>query len=198
MKTESCGRFIRRGKLRRQYRPASAILTHAVWSLALAICCLATVGCASDPTQGYAAATTFPDEYVTVAVPIVENDTFYRGVEFELTDALMKEIERHTPYRIVDQSVADTILTGRIVRAELDQLSRSRTTRLSEEVVLTVTIDFQWRDLRQNRTLLERKSFTGHGLFLPSTPSGEPLDIGRFAATQALARDVVNEMRSAW
>jgi hypothetical protein len=155
-------------------------------------------GCATDPTQGYSATSSFSDEFSTIAVPIVENDTFERGIEFEITDAVIKEIERRTPYRVVDQSRADTILTGRIVRAELNKLSRSRLTGLSEEVVLSVTMDFTWRDRRTNRTLVERRSFTGSGLFLPSTPSAEPLEIGRFAVAQDLARDIVNEMRAAW
>jgi hypothetical protein len=154
--------------------------------------------CASDPTRGYAALSTYSPDHATVAVPILENDTFQRGIEFEITDALIKEIERRTPYRIDDQTRADTVLTGRIVRAELNQLSRSRETRLAEEMVLSVTIDFTWRDRRTNRTLLERRSFTGHGLFLPSHPSHEPLEIGRFSAAQELARDIVNEMRSEW
>ncbi len=162
------------------------------------ICAGALAACAADPTKGYAALSTYAPEHTTVAVPIIENDTFQRGIEFDLTDALIKEIQRNTPYRIEDQARADTVLTARIIHAELDQLSRSRVTHLGEEMVLTITLDFTWRDRRTNRTLLERRSFTGHGLFLPSHPSHEPLEIGRFTAAQNLARDIVNEMRSDW
>ncbi len=155
-------------------------------------------GCASDPTQGYSTASVFPTSVSTVAVPIFENRSFVRDVEFELTDALIKEIESRTPYKVVPASRADTILSGQIRRVELDQLSKSPLTGLSEEVIVSVTIDFQWKDQRTGRTLVERGSFTGHGLFVPSRPSSEPIELGEFAAVQQLARDIVAEMRSQW
>lgn len=155
-------------------------------------------GCASDPTQGYSAASLYPQDVATVAVPIFENDTFHRDVEFELTDALIKEIEARTPYTVAPRSRADTILAGQIREVELDQLSKSRFTGLAEEVVVRVTIDFEWRDMRSDVTRVERRSFAGNGLFVPSAPTGERIEVGRTAAIQQLARDIVDEMQAAW
>jgi hypothetical protein len=155
-------------------------------------------GCASDPTVGYAAVSPFPTSIESVAVPIVENDTFIRGIEFELTDALIKEIESRTPYKVTGRDRADSILLGRITSVRLDQLSKSRLTGLSEEVIVSVTIDFQWRDLRTDASLVERDAFSSPGLFTPSNPAGERIELGEFAAVQRLARDIVDEMRAAW
>ncbi|MHC4981189.1 MAG: LPS assembly lipoprotein LptE [Planctomycetota bacterium] len=91
-------------------------------------------GCASDPTEGYAFASPYPEGMRTVAVNVFENDTYERGVEFEFADALVKEIEARTPYKVTSAKRADTILTGRIRNVERDQLSKSRVTGLSEEV----------------------------------------------------------------
>jgi hypothetical protein len=168
-----------------------------VTALALALA-LSVTGCASDPTQGYSALSTFPADTSTVAVAIFENRTFDRDLQFELADALIKEIEARTPYKVTSTARADTILTGRIRRVERDQLSKSRLTGLSEEVTVSVTIDFQWKDNRTGETLLERESFAGHGLFVPSTPSGEPIELGEFAVVQSLARDIVSEMQAEW
>ncbi len=168
--------------------PAAAIAT------ALAI----AAGCATDPTRGYAALSPFPRGVTSVTVEIFENHTFERDVEFELADALVKEIEARTPYKVTAATRADTILTGRIRNVERDQLSKSQLTGLSEEVVLSVTIDFEWRDLRTGESLIQRQAFTGHGLFVPSRPTGEPIELGQFAAVQRLARDVVAEMRADW
>ena len=90
-----------------------------------------------------------------MSVRVFENDTFDRGVEFELADALVKEIEARTPYRVTSSRGADTILTGRIRAVERNQLSKSRLTGLSEEVTLSVTIDLNWRDRRTGESLLE-------------------------------------------
>lgn len=154
--------------------------------------------CAADPREGWSSASTFPDAVRSVAVPIFENDTLVREVEFDLTDALVREIRAATPYTVLSTARADTVLTGRIRRVEIDSLSRSRLTGLSEEVLMGVTIDFQWKDLRTDRVLMERTGFTGQGLFVPSAPAGEPIEWGRFDAVQQLARSVVDEMRDSW
>ena len=155
-------------------------------------------GCATDPTQGYAAMSVFPENVRTVSVPIFANDTFVRDVEFDLTDALIKEIEARTPYKVTPEARADTALIGTIRRVEMDQLSRSPLTGLSEEVIFSVTIDFEWRDLRTGQPIIGREDFAGYGLFVPSQPTGETIEIGRFAAVQQLARDIVNELQAPW
>lgn len=165
-----------------------------LWVLAV----LPLSGCAADPKQGYSSASAFPQGVSTVAVQIFENRTFDRDLEFELADALIKEIEARTPYKVTSPERANTILTGRIRNVERDELSKSRLTGLSEEVIVSMTIDFQWRDLRTDESLLRRESFAGHGLFVPSRPTGEPIELAEFAVVQRLARDIVSEMRAPW
>ncbi len=63
---------------------------------------------------------------------------------------------------------ADTLLTGTVRKVELRQLSQSRLTGLSEEVLVNVTIDFEWIDLRTGRRILGRENFGDSGLFVPS------------------------------
>ena len=167
-------------------------------TLAAGLLVLAAGGCANDPTEGYAAVTPYSQAFQTVAIPIIENETFARGIEFELTDALIKEIHARTPYRVTDQSRADTILLGRIHDVDLEQLSKSRLTGLGEEVIVAVTIDFQWRDLRTDQPLVAREDFTGTGLFVPSRPTGERIELGRMAVVQQLARDIVSELQASW
>jgi hypothetical protein len=156
------------------------------------------VGCAAEPDRGWSSASVYPEEVRSIAVPIFENKTLERDLEFELTDALVKEIQSRTPYRVTSGSRADSILTGRIRSVTRDELSKSRLTGLSEEVIVSVTIDFQWRDLRTGEPIVERETFAGHGLFVPSEPSGESIELGRFAAVQQLAADIVAEMRHRW
>ena len=159
---------------------------------------LAIAGCASDPTEGYAFASPFPAGIHTVAVSVFENDSYDRDVEFEFADALVKEIEARTPYKVTSAKRADTILTGRIRSVERDQLSKSRVTGLSEEVTLGVTIDLNWRDRRSGESLLELRSFTATSLFVPSRPTGEPIELAQYGAVERLARDVVSRMQADW
>jgi hypothetical protein len=154
--------------------------------------------CARDPSRGWSMKSTYPDGVATVAVDIFENDTPQRDFEYDLTDALVKELEASTPFKVTSSDRADTILTGRIRRIELNQISKSTLTGLSEEITVGITIDLRWRDLRTGESLLELDSFTADSLFVPSQPSREPIDIGRFGVAQLMARNIVDEMQADW
>ena len=94
---------------------------------------------------------------------------------------------------------AQTLLTGRIVDVELTSLSQNRgSSNLDEEVVVGVTIDFNWTSLETDRTIVERLNFDGGGLFVPTTPAREVIELGEFQVVQQLATDVVDELQSAW
>ena len=89
----------------------------------------------------------------TIRVPIFANKTFIRGVEFDLTQAVIREIEQKTPYKVVTAScAADTELTGTVTvftKALLDvnQLNEVR------EAETTLAVEVVWRDLRTGEYL---------------------------------------------
>ena len=101
-------------------------------------------GCASDPTVGYSTQSLYAPQFRTVAVPMFENNTTSRQMEMMLTDALVKKIQSRTPYRVVDEMNADTLLTGTITDVELQPLNRSSVTGFDNEVLLRVTVNFEW------------------------------------------------------
>jgi len=121
-----------------------------------------------------------------------------RDVEFMLTDAIIKEIQVRSPYRVVDKHVAETLLTGTITSMKLSTLSRSRTTGLDNEVLFKVVIDFEWYDQVNGNRIVGRKNFASSAVFIPSRPSSEPLEIGQFAVVQQLASDIVDQMQASW
>lgn len=155
-------------------------------------------GCAADPTEGWSTASVWSTDIRTVAVNVFENNTFNREFAFEFMDALIKEIEARTPYKVTARSRADTIVTGRIRSVDHTQLSKSSLTGLSEEVTVSVTIDLKWTDVRTGESLLELESFTADSLFVPSNPTREPIELAQFGAARKLARDVVSEMKTDW
>lgn len=164
--------------------------------LAIVGACMA--GCSSDPTTGYSTKSIFSEDYKTIAVPIIENTTYSREIGFMLTQALITEIEARTPYKVTSETVADSLLTGRITSVELTSLSQNESTGLDEEVVVGVTVEFEWMDLETDRTIVRRSNFEGAGLFVPTPPSGEVIQIGQIAVVQQLASDMVDEMQAVW
>jgi hypothetical protein len=121
-----------------------------------------------------------------------------RDMEFMLTDAIIKEIESRTPYRILAEQYADTLITGTIQSVGLQTISQSRTTGLDNEVMITVVIDFEWLNLRSGGRLVGRQNFSSSALFIPSQPSSEPIEMGQFAVVQQLSSDIVDQMQSSW
>jgi hypothetical protein len=147
---------------------------------------------------GYSSKELFPTEVHTVAVPIFENRTFYRGIEFELAEAMVKQVESRTPYKVVAPGTAQTILEGTITDIEQTQLSRRRPGGLPQEMEVTVTVDFVWKDLGRGGVIKDRRGFQAVGRYIPTAGIGEPFETAQHDAVERLARDIVSTMRSDW
>ncbi|MFI4860804.1 MAG: LptE family protein [Phycisphaerales bacterium JB063] len=149
---------------------------------------------------GYSAKELYPTQYHTVAVPNFENRTFYQGVEFELREAIIKEIEQRTPYKVVrTEGAADTLLEGVVVTIDSDSVSRTDQGGVPQEIELTVTVDFTWRDLRTGQILRGYEGFAAAGQYVPLRGVGEFYQTAQHRAVQRLAEDIVSTMRDdAW
>jgi hypothetical protein len=155
-------------------------------------------GCSSNPTTGYSTASLYDQQFNSVCVPIFENETMSKNMEFMLTDAVVKQIQARTPYRVLGDTHADTMLTGTITDIKLSAISRSRTTGLDNEMLITATINFEWLNLRTGKRILGRERFSSTALFIPSQPSSEPIEMGQFALVQQLSSDIVDQLQAAW
>lgn len=162
------------------------------------ICAL--TGCASDPHKGYVLGSTFDSGVRSVSVPVFRNASFTPGIEQALTDAVVKEIMAHTPWRVVNGGRADTELAGAITGTELHTLTNTPGTGLVQEQALTMRIDFTWRDNRDGMIRMERRNFAATTTFIPargvSGEIGERIEIGEREAIEELARAIVGEMRA--
>lgn len=166
-------------------------------SAVLAVCVVAAPGCASDPAKGYTFGGEYSKEIRTVAAPIWENRTREPELAAMLTEAIIKEIERSTPWRVVESGASAT-LTGVVTDADLRRLGRDSTTGLMQELAFDIAVDFTWTNNRNRRVLVERSGFRAQGQFVPARGANEPIDVGRLGAIDALARAVVAELRSDW
>lgn len=118
-------------------------------TLPILLFCLA--GCTADghfQFLGYTTAPNYDPGIRTVYVPIFENITMRRGIEFEMTRAVIREIESKTPYRIVDcPEKADTELLGKIVNRRKSIILANQLNEIREAEVV-VSVEVTWRDLR--------------------------------------------------
>jgi hypothetical protein len=59
--------------------------------------------------------TLYPADVRTVYVPMFESESFRRHLGERLTEAVCKQIETDTPFKVVNSPNADSVLSGRIV-----------------------------------------------------------------------------------
>lgn len=111
---------------------------------------------------GYTTRPNYDESIKTVRVPIFKNLTFRRGLEFDLTRAVIAQIELKTPYKVV-QGDADTELTGTIISYNKNVINRNQLNEV-REAETTLAVEIVWKDLR-----------TGQILTQPQRPGVQPI-----------------------
>src|SRR3954447_4898852 len=127
--------------------------------LCLTGCGYSTNGGDQQSGSNYQWRSLYREDVKTVAVPIFQNKDYTRGVEFDLTKAVVNQIEAHTPYKVVPRERADTILEGEIVSVRRNTISKDARTAVPQEQLYVVTVDFTWKDIKTGRILVERRNF---------------------------------------
>ncbi|MGN6370922.1 MAG: LptE family protein [Phycisphaerae bacterium] len=145
---------------------------------------------------GYTSHPAYNESVKTVCVPVFENHTFRREWEFRLTEAIDKNIEYRTPYKIASRKDADTILTGELVDVQQSVLTNRFGSDLPRESELTMVVNFVWKDQRSGKILVERKAFNRSATEIPQL--GERVTDAEQVAIERLAAAIVDQMQSDW
>lgn len=131
----------------------------------------AVVGCQNGAPSilGYrlGAAAMYDTNIKTVYVPMFVNKVFQttpsRRLEAEITKALVREIGKTTPFKVVsDPTRADTELQGVIVNITKNVLNKNQQ-NATRQAELVVSVDVVWRDLRDGRILNSPRKVTAPG-----------------------------------
>lgn len=165
----------------------------AVVSAGLAIGTAGPGGCA-----GYALESTYDATVQSVYLPMFDNNTFAHGIEAELTEAIAKEIHRSTPWRVSSSTAADTELRGAVTSIDKRVLSSNSDSGLSQELASVIVVSFQWADADTGRVRVAKRNFRAAEPYVPAIGAQEREDIGRSAAIDRLAKDIVASLRTGW
>lgn len=161
-------------------------------SITILAVCLAIAGC-----NGYTNQWLYTQNVSTVYVEMFENETFRRGMEYTLTDALVKRIEAQTPYKIVsDRNRADTIITGRIVSISESILAGERQTGLPLEEQVQASADFSWKNLKTGKDILPVTNVKAAMSF--SDFQDQTLEYANDVTANKLAQRIVEKMQLDW
>jgi hypothetical protein len=130
----------------------------------------------------------------TVYVPVMENRTFRRGVELELTRSVIDEINTHTQMRVVSEAQADSSLIGTVRDVKETVLTKTPGDEMLEKQI-TVYVSFKWVDRRTGRILVERRDVRATADAVLST---ETFARSRQRAFERAARKIVRLMEHEW
>lgn len=155
------------------------------------------------PGCGYMVGSVYQSDVRSVHVPIFESNAFRRGLEFQLTDAVQKEIQNQTHFRLAKNDNADSRLTGRIVRINKQVLGESAFDD-PRELELAVAVEVTWEDLRSGQIIAQQRvPLENEQIQLLSTGSFAP-EVGQSLATaeqqvvSRIARQIVEMMELPW
>jgi hypothetical protein len=139
----------------------------------------------------------------TVYVPMFESESYRRYLGERLTEAVQKEIERRTPYKVIGNPNADSVLTGKL-RTEAKGVSLEAPTDEARELQYYVTVDVQWID----RNGCEVQPMTpvplpaslvtllNNNAFYPEV--GQSISTAEQESINQLARQIVGLMETPW
>lgn len=146
--------------------------------------------------SGYSTAPLYRTDIRTVAIEMFGSREYRRQWEFRLTEAVAKQLELKTPWRLGHASTADAVLTGEVVSISGSTLSEAPDTGAVREFQLGIAIRWRLKDLRTGRILHESAGSFPELAFAFQYPQfNESQNNTLDAAVDAAARRVVAGLR---
>ena len=168
-------------------------------SFAVAVVALAT-GCAS---YQIGTRSLYRPDIHTVYVPMIESDSFRRNLGERLTEAIAKEIELKTPYKVVHRPDADSVLSARIT-SETKRVVSEQINDIPRNIETDLTVHVNWNDRRGEYLLQDGRFNFSPGSFSSDQTADFTPEAGQSVATahqeaiQRLAEQIVSQMESRW
>ena len=144
----------------------------------------------------------FRPDIRTVHVPIVQSESFRRGLGERLTESMVKEIELRTPYKVVDASQADSIFQARIVDEHKRVIAENQFDE-ARDIETQMIVEVSWLD-RQGQQLIQRTEIPiDEGIYIAQSASfvpegGQSLITAQQEVMQKLAAQIVAQMELPW
>ena len=146
----------------------------------------------------------YPPDIETVFVPMIESNSYRRGLGEWLTEAVVKEIENVTPLKVVNTREADSALSCRIM-SDTKQLAMESPTDEGRELQVNFQVSVQWVD-RKGDLIKPEQSIPGPAALqntIQDTANmfpeiGQSITSAQQTAIQRLAQQIVSMMEAPW
>jgi hypothetical protein len=149
-------------------------------------------------------ASLFPTHIRTVYVPVFRSTSFRPNLGEQLTEAVIKEIEAKTNYKVVGTPNADSVLNGQIVGEGKRVVVENRFDE-PRELEVKLRVEISWIDRRRGTVIREIQPVTlppellNVGTTAAVVPEfGQSVATGHLRAFQRVAAQIVGMMETPW
>jgi hypothetical protein len=184
-----------------RHAPAAALHALRLPLFTMAVACLGAMGGCAGYQIGND--TLYPTNIHTVYVPIFQSDSFRPGLGEQLTEAVQKEIEKKTSYKVVGTPNADSVLSGKITGNVKHVLVRDIYND-PRELQVNLQVKVQWIDRQQNviRNMnplpvpADMVTISETGSLIPEV--GQSMATAQQQAIKRIAQQIVGMMENPW
>lgn len=146
----------------------------------------------------YSASTGRVDESIKrVAVRPIDNGTIEPNLGVELSDSIVLAIQTDNSLKVVDESVADTVLYGEVVRYNLREVATGADLTVNEyQVQIAVVLTFEI--VETGEKIFEKKRFIGTGNYVLDEVAETSESTARAKAADEIVKDILSQVVEAW
>jgi hypothetical protein len=131
------------------------------------------------------------------SVRYLENNTSEPTIGVDLTDAIILAIQVDNTLKIVEEGDADTIISGKVVRYHLKEVSARESLTVDEyQVQIAVVLDMVRRSTGES--IFSNRRFTGLGNYILDDPSGSSEETARQEAADEIVKDILAIVVEGW
>ncbi len=137
------------------------------------------------------------------ACPRLQTESFRRGFELQLTEAVQRQIQTTTPYRLANEPLADTRLLGRIIEISKRLVNQNKYDD-PRELELALAVEVRWEECATGRVLVQQQfpispmasQAISQVTFAPE--AGQSMATATKDAVDILSTKIVQLMESPW
>ncbi|HVJ84360.1 MAG TPA: LptE family protein [Caulifigura sp.] len=152
---------------------------------------------------GYRVGPNFSPNVRTVHIPVFKTESFRRGFELQLTEAVQKQVQTTTPYRLANEPMADTRLIGRIIEITKRPVNQNKFDD-PRELELSLAVEVRWEECSTGKVLRQQMfpispmatQAISQVTFAPE--AGQSMATATKSAVDQLSTQIVQLMEAPW
>lgn len=167
----------------------------------IAVVCLASiVGCASYRVGNQSL---YAPDVRTVYVPMIQTNSFRRDLGERLTEAVVKEIELKTPFKVVGSPDADSVLSARMI-SDSKRVVVENQNDDPRALELAMAVEITWLNRRRapirtpSTLALPPELLPANNVSTLIPEAGQSVATAQQQAIQRLAQQIVSTMEEPW